>query len=79
MFILDFEGSIRTILVSIDSIAYDLIDNMYNLIKDFARAEIFNSESIIKMRESLYIIISIFALFRLAVLLINSIISPDKI
>ena len=78
MFILDFEGSIRTILVSIDSIAYDLIDNMYNLIKDFARAEIFNSESIIKMRESLYIIISIFALFRLAVLLINSIISPDK-
>lgn len=78
MYILDIWGEIRGFLVYIDSVAYDLIDNMYNLIVAFASGRFFEDDTIESVAKSLYIVISIFALFRLAVLLINSIISPDK-
>ena len=72
-------GAIRTILFSIDQIAYSLIDDVYNLINTFASAEFFSNESIKTVMTNTYIIIGIFALFKIVLLLINALINPDKL
>lgn len=76
MFIL---GWIRAIGIWIDSIAYGLIDNVYNLIGVLAKAELFDNTAIETIMKNTYVVISIFALFRIALILVNAIINPDKL
>lgn len=79
MFILDALGNVRTILLTIDQVAYSSIDNAYNMITKFARAEFFTNEAVVSIMRSTYIIIGLLALFKIALLLINAMISPDKL
>ena len=69
----------RMIGIWIDTIAFSLVDNAYNLIVFFAGASFFENGAIKKIMNSIYVIISLFALFRLALLLVNAMISPDKL
>ncbi len=70
---------LRAILILLDSVAYGLIDNVYNLIKILSEAAIFDEKAIRIIMNNTYIIISIFALFRIALILVNAIINPDKL
>lgn len=79
MFILDFIGEIRTVLFFIDQVAYSLIDDAYNLIVKFASASFFKDSAIEMIMKNTYIIIGLFALFKIAVLLVNALVSPDKL
>lgn len=72
-------GGIRQIFAWIDTIAFGLIDNAYELIMKFASTEIFQADLIRDVRNNVYVIIGIFALFRLALLLVNAMINPDKL
>lgn len=69
----------RVILIALDNIAYGLVDNAYNLIYSIASGTIFNETAIIKIMNNTYVVIGIFALFRIAMLLVNAMISPDKL
>lgn len=69
----------RSIGIWIDSIAYGLIDNIYNLINTLANTELFSSTAINEIMQNTYILVSILAFFRIAILLINAIINPDKL
>ena len=60
----------RMIGIWIDSIAFSLIDNAYNLIVYFAGNEFFDIKIINDLKENVYMIVFMFALFRLALLLI---------
>lgn len=79
MFILDFEGQFRSILFTIDQVAYSLIDNAYNLIEKFANAEFFKDSAVEMIMKNTYIVIGLFALFKIALLLVNALINPDKL
>ena len=69
----------RFIGIWIDSIAFALVDDLYNLIVDFSKLEFFSSDAIKSVMKSTYVVISIFALFRIAIILVNAIINPDKL
>ena len=79
MFILDFMGEIRTVLFTIDQVAYSLVDDAYNLIVKFASASFFKDSSVEMIMKNTYIIIGLFALFKIALLLVNALVSPDKL
>lgn len=80
MFILtNIEGAFRTLLFTIDQVAYSLIDDAYDLINIFSKAEFFKSSAVKGIMQSTYVIIGLFALFKMAVLLVNAIVSPDKL
>lgn len=69
----------RAIGIWIDSIAFSLVDNLYDLIVEFSTLEFFSEETIKSIMQSTYTVISIFALFRIAIILVNAIINPDKL
>lgn len=69
----------RTIGIWIDSIAYGLIDNIYNLIEVLASASLFEEGTVLTVMNNTYVALSIFALFRIALILVNAIINPDKL
>ena len=79
MFILDTWGLIRTFLFTIDQVAYSLIDNAYDLINAFASASFFKDGTVETVMQNTYIIIGLFALFKIALLLVNALINPDKL
>lgn len=79
MFILDLMGELRTILFMIDQVAYSLIDNAYNLIVAFSKASFFKDGTVEVIMKNTYIIIGLFALFKIALLLVNALVSPDKL
>ena len=69
----------RMIGIWIDTIAFSLIDNAYNLIVFFAGKTFFDNDAIKKIMTSTYVIVALFALFRLALLLVNAMITPDNL
>lgn len=69
----------RLIGIWIDSIAFSLVDNIYDLIYAFASATFFEESMILTIMNNTYIAISIFALFRIALILVNAMINPDKL
>ena len=79
MFILDLMGELRTILFAIDQVAYSLIDNAYNLIVAFSKASFFKDGTVEVIMKNTYIVIGLFALFKIALLLVNALVSPDKL
>lgn len=74
-------GALRVALLWIDSIGFYFIDNAYNIMIRIMGG--FNQEAIEQiaghMTRSAYVLMGIFALFRIAIMLINSIINPDKL
>lgn len=62
----------------LDKVVFSLIDDGYNLMFNLSGAYI-NDETVKEVIKNLYIIVGIFAFFKIAVLLINSIIDPEKL
>lgn len=77
--LINWGSPFRAIAVMIDSVAFTLIDQAYNVIVAFSSASLFKDETIQSVMNNTYIVIGIFALFRIAMLLVNAIINPDKL
>lgn len=79
MFILNLWGEIRELFLRLDMVAFSFIDNIYELFTAIA-GESLISETIVKqVLNNIYVLVGIFAFFRIAMLLINSIINPDAL
>ncbi|MGN1267923.1 MAG: conjugal transfer protein TrbL family protein [Candidatus Aphodocola sp.] len=72
-------GPLRTICMAIDGIVFSLLDNAYNIVVNLSSAEIFEHSYIESIMRSLYILFSVVAFFRLAIVLVNAIIDPEKL
>ena len=75
----NFLSPIRSIAIYIDSIVFGLIDNCFEIIMGFANSEFYKLDIIDDIRKKIYFVITLIAMFRLAFLLINSLINPDKL
>lgn len=72
-------GLLRSVAIGLDSVAFSLIDNIYNIIISLANSTIIDKNVVQSITRNMYAIIGIFALFRIAVSLINSLINPEKL
>lgn len=70
---------IRAIFLWIDTIAFSLVDDVYDLFQIFAENQIFSDDAVNALLNNIYVLVGVIAFFRLAVLLINSIIDPEKL
>ena len=77
--LIDFVGIIRKIFMAIDTVAFGLVDNAYNLISDLASHRLFDASVIKTIMGNLYVIMGLFAFFRVAIILVNAMINPDKL
>ncbi len=62
----------------IDKVVYGLVDDAYNLIFSIASVTL-NNDVVEQIIKNLYILVGIFAFFRIALLLVNAIIDPEKL
>lgn len=74
-----FLSIFKWFFVMLDTITFGLIDNVYNLITIFASGEMFDSTAIEELMRNTYVIIGIFAFFKLAMAFVNAMINPDKL
>lgn len=72
-------GPLRAICMAIDGVAFSLLDNAYMLVIKLSTAELFQHETIRSITNNVYILIGVVAFFRLAVVLVNAIIDPEKL
>lgn len=70
---------LRAICMAIDGVLYSLLDNAYDLVIKLSTAELLKHSTIKSLTGNLYIIFGVVAFFRLAMLLVNSIIDPEKL
>lgn len=78
MFILDLWGDIRSIFFWIEGAGFAFIDNAYRVFISLAKGNLFDPNIVKHILSRMYIVVGIFALFRIALLLVNSIINPDN-
>ncbi len=69
---------IRVVCLWIDCIAFSLVDDAYNTFATLATNEVISSDTIVSLRNNIYILVGIIALFRMAIFLITAILTPDK-
>ena len=72
-------GPLRAICMAIDRVAYSVLDNAYNLVIALSKAEFLNHDSIKSLMGNLYVLFGVVAFFRLAMVLVNAIIDPEKL
>lgn len=77
--LISFIGPLRAICMAIDGVLYSLLDNAYNLVIKLSTAELLNHSTIKSLMSNLYVLVGVVAFFRLALLLVNSIIDPEKL
>ena len=80
MFILDLltEG-FRSLALLLDSVAFSLLGEIYGLFNTIASLSLINQKEISSIINNMYVVVGIFAFFRIAVLLINTMITPDAL
>lgn len=78
MYILSIWGKVREVLFYIDGVGFAFIDNVYNLFTEIAKATIIKPEVINRVLSNIYVVVGIFALFRIAMFLVMSIINPEN-
>lgn len=77
--LLSFVGPLRVVCMALDHVIYSLLGKVYSIVIGFASAELLKHETIKELTSNLYILFGVIAFFRLAVVLVNAIIDPDKL
>ena len=77
--LLSWLGPLRAICMAIDGVAYSLLDNAYNIVINLSTAELLKHDTVVQITRNLYILFGVVAFFRLAIVLVNSIIDPEKL
>ena len=70
---------LREICMAIAGVLSSLLDNAYDLVIKLSTAELLKPATIKSLTGNLYIIFGVVAFFRLALLLVNAIIDPEKL
>lgn len=70
---------VKVIGLWLDSIAFSLMDNIYNMFMVIAENEIIGSDAVKALMNNIYVLVGVIALFRMAMLLVNSLIDPNKL
>lgn len=71
--------AIRGLVIIMDSIAFSVLEKAYDLFAALASETLIDESVVSQIRSNMYVIVGIFAFFRIAMLLINAIISPDTL
>ncbi len=79
MMILNLVGELRDVGLRLDMVAFSFIDNIYSLFNAIASESLITNTVIKQVLNNVYVLVGIFAFFRIAMLLINSIINPDAL
>lgn len=79
MMILNLWGEIRELCLRLDMVSFSFIDNIYSLFNAIASESLITNTVIKQVLNNVYVLVGIFAFFRIAMLLINSIINPDAL
>ena len=79
MMILNLVGELRDVGLRLDMVAFSFIDNIYSLFNAIASESLITNTVIKQVLNNVYVLVGIFAFFRIAMLLINSIINPDDL
>lgn len=69
----------RSIFFILDRIIYGLIPTVYNFVMTMARVDLFKPSAIQTLANNIYAILGLFLIFRLAFVLLNAIIDPEKL
>lgn len=77
--LISFIGPFRAIAMAIDGVAFSLLDNAYNVVMELSTAEFLKHDTIQNLIQSMYILVGVVAFFRLALVLVNAIIDPEKL
>lgn len=72
-------GKAREVFFMLDMVPYSLIDNVYNLFYEVSTQNLITETVVNQVLSNVYVLVGIFAFFRIALLLINSIINPDAL
>lgn len=72
-------GKVREVFFMLDMVPYSLIDNVYNLFYEVSTQNLITETVVNQVLSNVYVLVGIFAFFRIALLLINSIINPDAL
>lgn len=72
-------GKVREVFFMLDMVPYFLIDNVYNLFYEVSTQNLITETVVNQVLSNVYVLVGIFAFFRIALLLINSIINPDAL
>ena len=70
---------VRFIFLWIDTIAFSLVDNVYDIFMIFAENKIISDDAVKALINNIYVLVGVIAFFKLAMLLVNSILDPDKL
>jgi hypothetical protein len=74
-----WEDAFRYIFFFIDKVIYKFIPVIYDFVQVLAKQELLKQPTIQKFANNVYALLAIFMLFRLAFVLLNAIIDPDKL
>jgi len=66
------------ILLTLDSIVYDLVGKAYNIFMAIAGARLLSSDAYMKVANKVYIIVGVLVLFVLSYSILRAIVDPDK-
>lgn len=72
-------GFARLICGLIDFVAYKVLSSLYNLFTEISQLSLYSEDIMQTLNQRIFLILGIFMLFRVAISLINYLISPDKI
>lgn len=70
---------VKVIFLYIDTIAFSLVDDCFDLLQIFAKNQVFGNDAFNSLMNNIYVLVGVIAFFRLAMLLVNSIIEPDNL
>ena len=70
---------LRFIFIALDQIAYSFLGSAYNIVIELSSQTLLEHETVETITKSLYILAGVVAFFRLALVLVNSILDPDKL
>lgn len=76
---MDISGIFRTLMFFFDKIIYSFIPTVYNFIMQLAGVSVFDEEKLDTISKNLYALIGLFVIFRVAIVLLNAIVNPDKL
>lgn len=75
----EIKDMIRGLVILLDSVGFSVLGKAYDLFAALANETLVNEDVVSQLRSNMYVIVGIFAFFRIAMLLINAVISPDAL
>lgn len=75
----NLKDNFRWLMIKLDSVAFSVLEKAYDLFAALANETLINADIVDQIRRNMYVIVGIFAFFRIAMLLINIVISPDAL